>query len=237
MTVAPYGYWIPKVSAPNAKADSRVQRILHVGPWGFVPHPAGGALAVLHDYPDKGQYTSKSPDDYGVPVECDDGLFFLPPKQPLTLYDLAHGERAGVDIVLSCGLKVTIPVAIVQHQQFRLTGKKRIGAPITEYGRLATTLLEEAIAGGEKGLSEQDQRVYRLIELAFGQRYRATSDMLDHLQVIALEDVDPLLGVIWTGDPKALRPANDGAGSPSTSSGPTAATSAPEKPSTSSPGP
>ncbi len=237
---APYAYWGKNVAPTAAKEHPAFQRIHHAGPWQFATHPEGGTIAFLGDYPEPGQLASGSPDHYGEPVDCGDGLHFLPPKDALTLYDLAFGDRSGEDIVLANGLKVTIPVATSQHRQFRLTARERTGKPITEYGRLALQLFEEAGEDGEggrpKGLQEEDPRVWRLIALGFSQRYRCTADLLDHLEIITREDVDPVLGVIWCGSPKAMSPARDDAGSSSPSSASEAQTSAPRKPSPSAAG-
>lgn len=213
---APYAYRAPAVNPSEAKEHPTFARVLHAGPWMFSTHPHGGTIAFLNDYPDTGQNAAANFELYGEPVDCGDGLLFLPPRAPVSIYDLVHGDRDGADITLACGTKVTIPVATTQHRQFRLRGADRLGKPVTEYGRLAVEIFEAAVAAGQ--LSEEDPRVWRVLELAFSQRYRVTADMLDHLGLIAREDVDPLLSVIWTGDPKALRPANADAESPSASS-------------------
>jgi hypothetical protein len=207
-------YWSRTATNPTeAREHASFQRIQFAGPWHYIQHPEGGTFAYLKDWPDAGENAPAAPQFYGAPRICGDGLIYFPPKVPVTLYDLAYSERPGDDMILANGLKVTIPVALVQHQQYRLSDAGGIGKPITEYGKLAAELLDEALA--KKQLEETDQRVLRLLCLAFGQRYRpATPELLDDCQVIAREDVDPLLGQIWWGDPKALDPATDGAGSP-----------------------
>jgi hypothetical protein len=236
MLDAPFAYWHPGVQAAVASDHPAFQAILYAGPWLFCTPAEGGTLAVLNDWPEKGKIARRSLDFYGAPVELEDGngLRFLPPKDPVTLHDLAFGDRAGVDLVLASGMKITVPVAMSHHRQFRLTGKQRLGKPVTEYGRLASELMEAAQKDGK--LDEEDPRVWRLVAMAIGQRYRSTADMIDHLDLIALEDVDPILGVVWFGDPKALKPATDGASSSSISSDSATPSSPSEKPSTSATG-
>jgi hypothetical protein len=231
---APFAYHLPGVQSATASEHPAFARLLYAGPWLFCTPPEGGTLAVLNDWPEAGKTARRSLDHYGTPVDCGDGLFFLPPKEPACIYDFAHGDRSGEDLVLACGVKITIPVAVTQHRQFRLTGKERLGKPVTEYGRLATELLEAAMAGGS--LDEEDPRVWRLVALAIGQRYRTTPEMIDHLGLIAREDVDPILSVAWFGDSKVLEPARDGARSSSPSSASATAPSPQEKPSPSAAG-
>ncbi len=229
MNPAPFAYRLAGIAPMQAVDSPALQRIRYAGPWLHTTHPAGGTMVYLDAYPEPGQRASSDCDDYGTPIDCGDGVWFLPPKGTLDLYDLAFGDRSGEDIVLASGRKVTIPVAVTQHRQFRLTGKERLGKPITEYGKLATDLLESAIA--ENKIEDEDPRLWRLIALAFGQRYRSTAEVLDHLAIFTREDIDPLLGVIWYGNPKAISPANDGAGPSSPSSASEAQTSAQAKPS------
>lgn len=213
-------YWCKDV-APQVAFEAPVfQRILYAGPWRFVAHPQGGALAIWGDYPAKGQQASTSPDDYGQPRDCGDGLWYYPPKVVPDFWDLARPDRSGIDLKLICGKTVSLQVATTAHRQFKLGRgvKDRLGDPITEYGRLAVKLLEKARA--EKFLGEGDPELARLIELAFGQCYRCTPELMDDTSVFAQDDIDPVLGVIWWGDPKALSPADlaDAPDSPSSES-------------------
>ena len=200
-------YWAPDVPPSEAKDSSVFAEIQHAGPWVYQSHPAGGTLATM----DCG---TRLPDDYGAPVYLADGLHYLPPLTLPTLYDCARPEAAGGVVVrLSCGVQAEIPVALVSHRQLRLSRRPgpRMGPPVTEYGRLAAALLDEAKISG--GLMDDDPRLSRLLTLALAQRYRVTAEMVDDMGLIAAEDVDCLLGAIWAGDPKAGAPASVGTNS------------------------
>jgi len=200
-------YWA-KAVAPQAASESPVfARIQMAGPWLYAAHPEGGTLAYLNHWPEQGQTGPRSPDGYGEARDCGDGLIYLPPKKKTDIWDLGRENRAGVDFKLACGKTVSIPVALVQHRQFRVGpgAKDRLGEPISEYGALAIELLKSAQKDGK--LDEEDPRLWRLIALAFSQCYRLTPELLDDTQCFALDDIDPLLGLVWWGDPKALSPA------------------------------
>lgn len=212
-------YWCPGVAPTAAYESPQFARILLAGPWHFVPHPQGGTLAVWADFPAKGQQASRLVDSYAAPVDCGDGLHFLGPKGKVDLYDYARDDRTGTDLRLVCGKTVSIPCAVIQHRQFKAApgAGRRLGGPVTEYGALAVRLLERAEK--ENVLGEEDPELARLIALAFAQCYRVTPELLDAAHCFALDDVDPLLGVIWWGDPKALSPAPAVAAPDSQSSG------------------
>jgi hypothetical protein len=145
-----------------------------------------------------------------VPVEGVEGLEFLPPLTAGSLYDYAREDvHGGVDVRLACGITVSIPVALTQHRQIRLSGPRpTIGDPVTEYGRLAvkTHRESEEIHGIQQGHPD----VGRLLVLAISQHYAVTAHMIDALQVLSVDDILPIMGAVWHGDPKALAPASEG---------------------------
>ena len=135
----------------------------------------------------------------------------MAPKVMPTLYDLAKPDiGSGVVIQLSCGVAAEIPVAVVRFRQLRLSAsaRDRVGDPVTEYGRLSVSLLDRAKVEG--GIPHDDHDLHRLLVLALSQRYRVTAEILDDLGIISTEDVEPMLGIIWCGDPKAGAPASGG---------------------------
>lgn len=197
-------YWAPDVSPIDAKESPVFAQIQHAGPWEYHGHPAGGTYAVMIGYADKLE-------DFNDPQELSGGLHYLAPKNMPNLYDLAKPSPGqGVVVQLACGVAVEIPVAVVRYRQLRLSAsaKNRVGDPVTEYGRLSVALLDRAKVEG--GIPHDDPELHRLLILAFSQRYRVTSEMLDDLGIISTEDVEPLLGAIWCGDPKAGALASDG---------------------------
>jgi hypothetical protein len=199
-----YAYHHPGIPAIEGPGHPDFARVAHVG-LRFVSHPAGGCLATLRDWPMAGQHGSANPEDYGDPVPCAGVLAFLPPKgkpSPQAVWDYVFGDRAGADVRLACGIVVTVPVALVAFRQFKLTGPERIGAPVTEYGRLASELFDAAKAND--GIPLEDPRLARLLALGFAQRYRVTEDLLDWSGALAADDIDALLSAIWTGDPFTL---------------------------------
>lgn len=213
-------YWAKGVQEEAAKEHPVFQRILYAGPWKWFRHPSGGCLAVWADWPDAGATSSHDPAAYGEPFDCGDGLFYLPPKQLPDLYDLVKDGAAGVEISLACGKVISIPCALSSGVQFGLS-KRNAGGMVTEYGRLAHELLLHSRIPSEKdpkgqGVSPTDPRLHRLINLAIGQRYRSTPELLDDLHLVSMEDIEPLLGAIWCGDPKAVGAASN-AGEPSAS--------------------
>lgn len=217
-------YHLPKVRPEDAIEHPSAARLLHAGPWLAVPHEHGGTFLYWADFPEKGDRASHLPESYGPPRQTADGLMYYPPKVLPDIWDLASSERAGADVPLACGKTVTVPLALTEHRQFILGEPGGVyGLPVTEYGRLAAELLDvcaEPKPGSDAGgIAHDDPRLHRVLELAIGQRYRVTRELLNDLRVITPEDIDPLLGAIWTGDPKALTPARDGAASGSTSSG------------------
>jgi hypothetical protein len=204
-------YWASEIEPCNAPGHPALERIQTAAPWQYCAHPYGGTLATWAG-------ASRSHEDYAPPVDTLDGLRYLGPRQIPTIYDLARdGGQPGVDVRLACGAIVTIPVATVAHRQLRLGRRVGIegviGDPVSSYGRLAVELSRRAAESS--GLSYEDDDLHRLLLLALAQRYRVTADLLDDMALIAQEDVDPLLGAIWTGDPKALQ--LETAGQPSAS--------------------
>lgn len=194
-------YWVPAVAASEAKEHALFAEIQHAGPWQYTTHPHGGAVA---------SWTAFDAEAFAAPQEIAPGVFYLPPKMLPSIYDLARPERGeGVEITLACGVQLTIPVAVIAHRQLRVGRRgERFGNPVTEYGRIACLLKERART--EAGIPYDDASLLLLMTLAISQRYRITSELLDDLAILAVEDIDPLLGVIWTGDPKALAPASAG---------------------------
>ena len=209
-------YWAPAVGPAEAKEHPLFQPIQHAGPWEYFNHPEGGTLAVW-----KG--TSHALASFGAPREVVDGIFYLPPAEMPKLYDLVRPEgRTGTDLTLACGLVITIPAATLEHRQLRIGRRPdHYGDPLTEYGRLAFQVL--AFCKAHDGIPEIDPQALRLIELAISQRYRLTAELLDDLQIITPEDIDPILGVVWCGDPKAGAPASGGATNASPTSASTGA--------------
>lgn len=220
-------YWFPACTPSLESLPPQLDALREAGPWVCSRHPQGGTLATWRDWPEAGQFAPRVPEAYGDPVEVEPGMHYLPPKTaptPATIYDLAKDTPGGVDLTLACGLAITIPCALVAARQFSLSGRGR--GYVNEYGRLAHELLLDAQQPGDdgkpRGLDLGDPRVHRLFVLAVGQRYRVTAHLLDDLNLIAVDDVEPLLDVIWSGDPKASRPDGDAGPQPSPSSASTA---------------
>jgi len=195
-------YWSPVVEASEAKGHPLFASIQHAGPWQYQQHPDGGTVATwLGEVFD--------PSAYAVPRQVFESLCYLAPKQMVHIHDLVLPGNPGADVTLACGITLTIPVATVAHRQMRLgRGNVGLGDPVTEYGRLACRMLEEAKRDG--GVPNDSPDLLRLIELAIGQRYRVTSEMLDDMAIISADDIDPILACAWMGDPKALAPASAG---------------------------
>lgn len=195
-------YWVPGVAPSLAKGHEDFAVIEHAGPWTYSAHPSGGTLATWPG-------CSLLPDDYRPPRQVSDRLHYLAPLTLPNLYDLARPIGGGCVVTLACGLQVEIPVAIISHRQLRLSpGAERYGDPVTEFGRLAMRLLDQAKL--ENGLPDSSPDLLRLLTLAFSQRYRVTAELLDDLGIIASEDTDQVLAAVWCGDPKAAAPASDG---------------------------
>lgn len=214
-------YWIPSVQ-PSLEADPpQLAGLAYAGPWVCTRHPQGGTLATWNHWPEPGTMAPRTPDAYGPPVEIEDGLFYLPPKVLPDIYDLVKDGPGGVDVSLACGKTITVPHALVAARQFSLSGRADVGY-VTEYGQLAWELMNEAMqpdaAGNPSGVSYSDPRLARLLALAVGQRYRSTPHLVDQMMIIAADDVEPLLGAIWSGDPKVERPGDVAGPSPSPSS-------------------
>ena len=197
-------YYAPEIHPSDAKESPVFASIQHVGAWQYQQHPHGGTLATLIGLSDQ-------LDDYTDVRDLKGGLRYLAPRSMPTLYDLAKPTPgSGVVVPLACGLIAEIPVAVVRYRQLRLSAsaKDRMGDPVTEYGRLSVQLLDRAKR--EEGLSHESPDLHRLLVLAFSQRYYVTAEMLDDLGILSSDDVEPLLGAIWCGDPKAGAPASDG---------------------------
>jgi hypothetical protein len=197
-------YWAPDVSAAEAKEHPAFASIQHAGPWQYQTHPAGGTYATMIGYDNDLAL-------YQEPQELVNCLHYLAPLAMPTLYDLAKPSgAAGVVVQLACGIAIEVPVAVVRFRQLRLSAsaKNRVGDPVTEYGRLSVSLLDRAKVEG--GIPHDDPALHRLIVLAISQRYRVTAEILDDMGIISAEDIEPLLGAIWCGDPKAGAPASDG---------------------------
>jgi hypothetical protein len=208
-------YWLPDVAPFSARESPAFSSLLFAGPWQFHGHPAGGSLAVYAG-------AAATLDQYRAPVEVAPGLYYLEPLTLPHVHDLAREDKGdGVEVSLACGITLTIPVALITHRQFRVTGSDRIGDPISEYGRLASRLFDHART--HDGLQLDHPELPRLIALAVGQRYRVTPHLLDSLGIIAAEDVDPILCALWVGDPKPQAPASVGGASASQCSGSTGA--------------
>lgn len=208
-------YWMPKVAQEDAKEHPAFAYLRYAGPWGFYRHPNGGTMAVWGDWPEPGQFASHNLSDYGEPEEVSEGLHFLPAKVLPRFYDLARDStQSGVDVTLACGLVVTIPCALVSGRQLRLGRGGRRAGMVTEYGKLALELLDVALvkdeSGERRGIPPNDPRLPYLLALAIGQRYRSTPELLDQLELVAADDIEPLLGAIWSGNPKVERPADAG---------------------------
>lgn len=221
-------YHAPHVAPSVAKEHPLFARLLYAGPWRFLDADGGGTIAVWGDYPEPGQAQPHALALFGKPVACEPGLFYLPPKQPLTpaaIYGLVKEGTgtSGIDVTLACGVTITIPPALISHRRRPLSARGRAAEMwVTEYGQLAHELLLEAREKGEDGKPkgvEPGPRLDRLLALAIGQRYRTTPELLDDLALLADEDVDPILGAAWGVAPKAERRAGEtDAPSPSDSS-------------------
>lgn len=209
-------YWAPGVAPCDAPGNPVFAPIQPGGPWSYWSHPAGGTLAVWSDA------ASHTPEGYRAPEDIGGGLHYCGPLELPHLHDLARPVTGGTDVRLACGLTITVPVALVEHRQLRLGNRgPRVGAPVTEYGRLAAMLRDRAAAEG--GVPSDDADLLRLLTLAVAQCYRVTADLLDDLGVLAASDTDSLLGAIWCGDPKALATASAGGANASPASGSTVA--------------
>ena len=197
-------YWAPDVSPSEAKESPIFAAIQHAGPWQYQGHPSGGTLATMIGF-------NAAIEDFKEAQSLESGLHYLAPKCMPTLYDLAKPTiGSGVVMQFACGIAAEIPVAVVRFRQLRLSAsvRDRVGDPVTEYGRLSVSLLDRAKV--ERGIPHDDHDLHRLLVLALSQRYRVTAEILDDLGIISTEDVEPMLGIIWCGDPKAGAPASDG---------------------------
>jgi hypothetical protein len=212
-----FAYRLANASTMDAAEDPRIAPVLCGGPYAY--SLAGDlVIATLPGQP-------RTPEAYGPAVGLGDGLSFLPPAGPCTIHDLAREKVSGdgVTVRLACGLDVSIPVALIRHRQLILSGPKpRLGDPVTEYGKTAARLYEQA--SGQDGLQQDNPDLGRLLILALAQHYHVTAHMIDHLACLSADDIDPILGAAWAGDPKALAPASDDApraSQPSVSTGAT----------------
>lgn len=196
-------YWAPDVAPADAKEHPLFASIQHAGPWQYSTHPQGGTLATWKDY-------SRSLSDYQEPRLVVDGLHYMSPKVIPHIHDVAkEGGLSGVDVALACGIALTIPHATVTHRQLRLgRSAERFGDPVTEYGRTACRVME--LSKANNGVPYDSPELLRLLELAISQRYRGTQEFFDDMGFLSAEDVDPLLGAIWCGDPKAMAPESNG---------------------------
>lgn len=204
-----YAYQLEGGNTLDAAEDPRIASLLCGGPWAYSLDGAG----VLITRPG----APRTFESYGPPQPVDgvEGLAFLPPLGTPSLYDYARPDvHGGADVRLACGLTVSIPVALVQHRQLLLGGNRpTTGDPVTEYGRLAAQLHARSLADG--GVPMDDPALGRLLVLALAQHYAVTAQMIDFLAVLSVDDVDPILGAVWCGDPKALAPASADEAKPS----------------------
>ena len=195
-------YYHPDVAPGNAKESGAFAAIQCAGSWSYTGHN-GGTLAIRPGF-------SAVRDSYGAEREATGGLTYWGPLVVPGIYDLARPDSvAGVDVRLSCGLVISVPHALVQHRQLRLGGSGGMGAPVTEYGRIAGKLHEHARVSG--GIAMDSPELARLLTLAVAQCYEVTADLLDDLGILCAEDVDAILGAAWCGDPKALAIVSDSA--------------------------
>jgi hypothetical protein len=212
-----FAYLLTGSGTMAAAEDPRMAPVLCGGPYAY--SLAGDCvIATLPGQP-------RTPEAYGPAVDLGDGLSFLPPSGPCTIHDLAREKVSGdgVTVRLACGLDVSIPVALIRHRQLILSGPKpRLGDPVTEYGKTAARLYEQA--SGQDGLQQDNPDLGRLLILALAQHYHATAHMIDHLAVLSADDIEQILGAAWAGDPKALAPASDDAPRASQPSASTGAT-------------
>jgi hypothetical protein len=212
-----FAYLLTGSGTMAAAEDPRMAPVLCGGP--YVYSLAGDCvIATLSGQP-------RTPEAYGAAVDLGDGQSFLPPAGPCRIHDLARETVSGdgVTVRLACGLDVSIPVALIRHRQLLLSGPRpRLGDPVTEYGKTAARLYEQA--SGQDGLQQDNPDLGRLLILALAQHYHVTAHMIDRLAVLSADDIDPILGAAWTGDPKALAPVSEGGRNASPISGSTGAT-------------
>jgi hypothetical protein len=107
---------------------------------------------------------------------------------------------AGIDLQLSSGIYLTIPLAVYSPQVVDLFSGQITGAA-TPFGVEAFALFDRMAA--EPSIPLTDKQVLRVIALALMARYRLTPELLQDLRWVTTADIDPILSAILGTHPKA----------------------------------
>ena len=191
-------YFLPGQRSAPAFQIPALAPIMDAGPWSVADweHPELGHGVIAY-------WTGCAKPDHrpGQWRALPDGRHYLAPAvlpSPGQLW--RDSGPAGIDLQLSSGLYLTIPLATHSPQVVDLFSGQITG-PATAFGSEAFALFDRIAA--EPGISLTDPQVLRVIALALMARYRLTPELLSDLRWITTADIDPVLSAILGTHPKA----------------------------------
>lgn len=194
-----YAYRIPDFNASDGnlglKSHPVAKRLVIAGPWQFVTHHLGGALATW-----KG--ASIKLEDYAAERPTDDGMFYLAPKRQLTPADVARDAISeSVPVTFDSGVTIDIPIASRSPIVRRFTKASKFGGYAGEYAKTAYKLYDRIVAKEDILLGDDDLR--RMIFLAVASNYRVTEEVLDDLEWLTTADDSKITEVAFGHGPKS----------------------------------
>jgi hypothetical protein len=191
-------YFLPGVGSAPAFQIPAMAPIMDAGPWAVADyeHPEFGRGALAY-------WTGCAAPEHrpGDWRKLADGRHYLPPvtlPSPGQLW--RDSGPAGIDLQLSSGIYLTIPLAVYSPQVVDLFTGQITGAATT-FGVEAFALFDRMAA--EPTIPLTDKQVLRVIALALMARYRLTPELLQDLRWVTTADIDPILSAILGTHPKA----------------------------------
>jgi hypothetical protein len=188
-----FAYFYKQIKATQIIDDKKIiADIAHVGGWiyiDFTYEGTEGCLIYQKGFQFKAEFIKNC-----YTEQVNDNVIFLI-HNDTTLEDLERtGNEKGLLINLQNGYTITVPNALIQSRQFKLSSKT-MGKPLTEYGRLAQDLLTDV--EHSNNITVDDDRVIRLVELALNYNYAVTRHVIDFLEIISYDDIDPIISAAW----------------------------------------
>ena len=187
-------------TAVAAMSDPRLRRLKAAWPnWKAGVHPSGGCIVAPAGLPGG----SLDVATYDQATEsCTDGLIWLPPSEPPTLYDLARDDPPREITVVRLRRVGPVNVPIGLGPMFGL-GPKR-GQPSSEFGTLAHDLRRRAKDPEHVWDTADELAVERLLFLGLQLSYSLTWEIWCRIAPYDLDEVGVIIDAIWGLDPKAL---------------------------------
>ena len=195
-------YYYPKLNPRMALNDRRVRAMHHAGPWASCAHK-GGSLVFWRV--DGQNVRPPNLSEYAEPRAIDEsGALYYSPRELPSQEDLAKGSANSMDasVTLSNGMLVTVACALAapRHIDFALN---TVGNYSDDFGIQATQLYEKMAS--DDAVTITDPLVLNVMFLGLAQRYRLTKELLNDLQWVCTDDVDPIVSAVMYGnsDPKS----------------------------------